>query len=61
MASNNKTTEPTVIQKPRILFLWILKKLKKKKDQKLKIKGLCLVSAELLPGKNAIIHNFFIY
>ena len=34
---------------------------KKKKDQKLKIKGLCLVSAELLPEKNAIFLNFFIY
>ena len=34
---------------------------KKKKDQKLKIKGLCAFSAELLPGKKAKIHNFFIY
>ena len=61
MSNNILTTDPRVTPILRIIILWILKKLKKKKDQKLKIKGLCAFSAELLLGKKAKIHNFFIY
>ena len=52
------TTDPSITLILRIIVLWFLKKLKKKKIKNLKLKGLWTFSAELLPGKNQLSTTF---